>query len=257
VPYFSELLPDQLDALWSEDAPAVVAWGALEWHGAHLPLGLDGIVASWFAQRLVDRTNGVLLPGIWLPMTTLPHRHSLQIRTETFRMVLDELISGLYQSGARRVCLITGHYAQGHQVEMSEAALRAMDDHEGLQVFSGAPLELLADFDLLDHAAHFETSQLLAIRPDLVHLEHIEEGASSHESAVIGDRPSRGNALEGEALLEAGLNAWLAWIQDGSIERLEAHHKGVFDRYADYMDKYYQGSWEDAIQAWWAEKGDA
>jgi creatinine amidohydrolase len=248
------LLPDQLEALWQGGAPAIVPWGALEWHGAHLPLGLDGIIAEWFAAELAERTGGVLLPGVWLPMTTLPHPQSQQIRTETFRMVLDDLLEGLYASGARRVCLVTGHYAQGHQVEMSEAALRAMDDHEGLLVFSGAPLELLGEDRLLDHAAHFETSQLLAIRPDLVHLDLLAAGAHpAHDSAVLGDEPTLGSAAEGSELLESALTSWVAWL-NASAEELETHYKGVFDRYAPYMDAYFQGSWEEAMKRWWAEK---
>jgi len=256
VARYAELLPEQLDLLWQQNAPAILPWGALEWHGAHLPLGLDGIVATWFAEQLAAQTSGVLLPGVWLPMTTLPHRHSLQVRTETLRMVLDDVIAGLYESGARRICLISGHYAQGHQVEMSEAALRAMDDNPGLLVLSGAPLELLGDDRMLDHAGQFETSELLAIRPDLVHLENLTEDVpTAHDSAVIGERPTRGSASEGQALLESALTAWTEWIQDASFERLEAHHKSVFDRYTPYIDAYYRGSWEDAMTAWWAEKG--
>jgi len=258
VPLYSELLPEQLDALWAKGAAAIVPWGALEWHGDHLPLGLDGIIASWFAEQLAQRIEGVLMPGMWLPMTTLPHHLSLQVRTETLRMLLDDLLSELYNSGARKVCLVTGHYAHGHQVEMSEAAMRAMDDHEGLLVFCAAPLELLADPNLLDHAARYETSQLLAIRPDLVHLERLSKNhISVIQSAVLGGDPMLGDAEEGHALLQGGLKTWEAWIHDSDRLSLEQDYKGVFDRYAGYIDAYYRGSWEEAIKAWWAEKGDS
>lgn len=256
MPRYSELLPDKLDALWNAGAPAIVPWGALEWHGPHLPLGLDGIVAEWFAERLSDRMTAVLLPAIWLPMTTLPHRHSLQIGVETFRAILDEVIEGLYSSGARRVCLITGHYAHGHQVEMTEAALRAMDDYPDLCVFSAAPLELLADDSLLDHAAQYETSQLLAIRPNLVRLDlAAPDSLSVHETAVLGERPELGSSEEGSRLLSAGLDAWKAWVEAATRNDLEAHYKRLFDRYAAYMDAYFQGSWDKAMAAWWEQEG--
>ncbi len=257
MPRYAELLPNQLNSLWAANAPAIVPWGALEWHGSHLPLGLDGIVADFFAERLAEQVGGVLLPQMWVPMTTLPHPHSIQFRTETFRGVLDDLLGGLFQSGARRVCLITGHYAQGHQVEMSEAALRAMEDYSGLLVLCATPLELLDDDRFLDHAGHYETSQLLAIRPELVHLElrPLEYG-SPHNSAVLGEAPELGTAEEGEALLEAGLNSWCAWLEEASAESLNNHYKSVFDRYATYVRSYYRGSWEDAIEEWWSKKGE-
>ena len=50
---------------------------------ATCPLGLDGIVAEAFAARLAELIDGILLPGCWLPITTLPHPLSLQISTET------------------------------------------------------------------------------------------------------------------------------------------------------------------------------
>ena len=43
---YAELTPEQLEKRWSEKPLAIIAWGALEWHGSHLPLGLDGIVAE-------------------------------------------------------------------------------------------------------------------------------------------------------------------------------------------------------------------
>jgi creatinine amidohydrolase len=250
------LRPEQLDGLWSTEASAIVAWGALEWHGSHLPLGLDGIVAEWFARRLSDLTQSVLLPTMWLPITTLPHRYSQQVRTETLRMILDDLFAGLHKSGARKIAVVTGHYAQGHAIELSEAALRAMDDHDGLLVFVGSPLELLAEPELMDHAAHNETSQLLAIRPDLVHLEELPSEPTSQSSAILGESPQLGSADEGRQLLQRGLDAWIGWMSTASRLTLDEHYRSVFDRYQEYVDKYYEGSWEDAIQKWWRDQSE-
>jgi hypothetical protein len=72
--------------------------------------------------------------------------------------------------------------------------------------------------------------------------------------AVIGESPTLASAEEGRELLEAGLTTWKTWVESGSAEQLEAHYKGVFDRYEAYMDAYFRGSWEDAMRLWWAEK---
>src|SRR5437016_10864973 len=105
---YAELRPDELDAAFANKPLAVIAWGALEWHGPHLPLGLDGIVAESFAESLAEKTAGVLLPGCWMPITTLPHPASLDIRTEAIRLILDDLLECLYGAGARMVCVVTG-----------------------------------------------------------------------------------------------------------------------------------------------------
>ena len=171
-------------------------------------------------------------------------------------MVLDDLLSGLYVSGARTICLVTGHYAQGHQLELAEAAIRTMEDYSGLRILTAAPLELLADQNLLDHAAQYETAQLQSIRPDLVHLEFLSPHANgAHESGVLGQSPANGCAEEGEALLNAGLDAWIEWVEFSDFNSLNAHYRNVFDQNSEYVNTYYRGSWEDAIKAWWTDKG--
>ena len=254
---YSECRPDELLERWNQGAAAIVPLGALEWHGDHLPLGLDGMVAEWFCDQLAKDLDGVLLPGMWLPITTLPHRLSLQVRTETFRLIIEDLVAGLIQSGARKICLVTGHYAQGHQIELAEFALRAMDDHPGIMIFTATPLELLRNDSFLDHAARFETSQLLAIRPELVRIELICDSESPIESAILGEPPKFGSGDEGVQLLKAGLEAWQKWISSASRADLRNHYNDVFDRYSTYVERYYKGSWEEAILSWWKEKGSA
>jgi creatinine amidohydrolase len=69
---YAELRPEELAAALAANPTFICPWGALEWHGAHLPLGLDGIVAEAFSERLATATGAILLPGTWLPMTAHP-----------------------------------------------------------------------------------------------------------------------------------------------------------------------------------------
>ena len=254
MPRYDEVFPADLRALWESGAPAIIPWGALEWHGDHLPLGLDGILAEYFAKQLSERLNGVLLPGIWLPITTLTHPSSLQIRTETFRLILDDIIGSLYKSGARRIAIVTGHYAQGHLVELFEASLRGMEDYPRLLIFSGSPLQPLGRPEWLDHAGHFEAAQLLAIRPDLVKLGALPDGEVSKLNGVLGSDPRQASAEEGYALLDQGLQAWERWMQGSNRTTLDADYKDRFDHLQDYVDDFYTGSWDDALELWWRTK---
>lgn len=256
---YAELSPQELDSAWSERPLATIAWGALEWHGPHLPLGLDGIVAEHFAERLADRAGGVLLPACWMPITTLPHPASLQIRTEAFRMVIDDLLEGLYAAGARVVCVVTGHYAQGHEIEMYEAALRAMERYSGYRVLAATPLEVLGDDSLLDHAARWETAQLQAIRPDLVHLDTLPEELNPRRCAVLGESPRSASVEAGSSVLERALHTWAEWVSEllstpdtGFLREFYQRRK---QDYARYVRTYYTGSWEQALHDWWLTLG--
>lgn len=252
---YAELNPQELDAAWSERPLAVIAWGALEWHGPHLPLGLDGIIAEHFAELLAERTGGVLLPACWMPITTLPHPASLQIRTEAFRLLMDDLLEGLYASGARVVCVVTGHYAQGHEIEMYQAALRAMEGHSNYRVLAATPLEVLGDDSLLDHAARWETAQLQAVRPELVHLDRLPDELNPRRCAVLGDDPKLASPAEGQAILDRALDTWSEWVGELLGSPNTAFLKEFYERrkrdYAKYIRTYYTGSWEQALHDWW------
>lgn len=255
---YAELLPDELAALWQTKPIAISAWGALEWHGPHLPLGLDGLVAEHFAERLAEQTDGVLLPTVWLPITALPHPFSLSMQSEVVKEIWHNWLSGLYSAGARVICLVTGHYAQGHEIELYHASLQAMDEHHDLCVISSTPLEILGNDDYLDHAGRWETAQLLAVRPDLVHLEKFPGMLGSKQVAVLGADPRQANREEGEALLREALSRWTQWIErwfhEGKQQPLRDFYEERLKAYEEYVQRYFSGSWEEAIQQWWASR---
>jgi len=163
-------------------------------------------------------------------------------------------LMGLHGAGARTICVVTGHYAQGHEIEMYEAALRAMEDMPGLRVFAATPLEVLDQEAFLDHAGRYETSQILAIRPDLVRLGSLPVDLSPKNDAVLGEDPRQGTAEEGERLFNQALAKWQSWIAGADEEDLARHYKAAFDRYQPYVEQYLDSSWEAAILAWWATK---
>ena len=138
---YTELRPDQLETAIHDQPLAIVPWGALEWHGPHLPLGLDGIVAEGFCEMLAERTRGVFLPTYYIPITTLPHKFSLQTRAEVVASVWHELLTQLKEAGFKTVALVSGHYAHPHEILLARAAQEALE--QGLAVLSGPPLSIL------------------------------------------------------------------------------------------------------------------
>jgi creatinine amidohydrolase len=256
---YAELRPDQLSERLEEVPVAIVPWGALEWHGPHLPFGLDGLVAESFCQELAARTGAVLLPTTYLPITALPHPQSISIRTEVVRGAWQDLLDGLGRAGFRLVCLISGHYAQGHEIVLAEVADQFSRGGKAL-VLAGTPLALLSDPLLLDHAGRWETSQLLHFRPELVDLTALPPGSLPPVSqvAVLGDDPRQASAEQGRAIVERALQAWETWIErllgGQALGALHELYSARMASYQAYLDRYYHGSWEAAIEAWWKER---
>src|SRR5262245_5383167 len=197
---YAELRPEQLEAIVAAAPIAYVPWGALEWHGPHLPLGLDGFTAEGVAERVIQRTGGVLLPTTWWPITALPHRFSLSVNSQVIQALWDGIFAELARVGFRVVVLLSGHYAQGHELVLMDAAEHAIAAH-GLLVLAVPPLALV-DEEMLDHAAHWETALMMAIRPRLVDLDALGSGPlRPATSAVLGDDPRRATPTQGEAVI--------------------------------------------------------
>ena len=255
---YAELRPDQLADRLEAYPVAIAPWGALEWHGPHLPFGLDGLVADAFCEQLAGRIGAVLLPATYLPITALPHQHSISIRAEFVRGAWEDLLAGLGRAGFRLVCLVSGHYAQGHEIVLAEVADQVSSG--GPLVLAGTPLALLGDPGLLDHAGRWETSQLLHFRPDLVDLAALPAGSPAplNRSAVLGDDPRQGSAELGQQVVERAITAWERWIERLLVSNdLTALHQLYSSRkaaYQPFVDRYFKGSWEAAIEAWWGER---
>ena len=257
---YTEMRPAALSERLATKPIAIVPWGALEWHGAHLPFGLDGLVAEAFSERLADSSGAVLLPTFYLPITSLPHSHSLSLPSETVREVWASLFDELARAGFELICLVSGHYAQGHEWVLTEVA-ETFTRSESSWVLAGTPLSLLEEPELLDHAGRYETSQLLALRPDLVELDALEPDdlPDPHRSAVLGGDPREATAVEGEELIALGVQAWTDWIDRLVASDDPAPLFDLYERrrrsYQSYVDRYYEGSWEAAIQDWWEQAG--
>jgi creatinine amidohydrolase len=254
---YAELRPNQLEAIVAHAPIAYLPWGALEWHGPHLPFGLDGFTAEALCKRAVQRTGGVLLPTTWWPITALPHRFSLSIQSEVVQALLDGIFAELARAGFRVVVLISGHYAQGHELVLMDAAEHAMVEH-GLLALTVPPLALVDD-EMLDHAAHWETALLLALRPRLVDLDALgEEALHPSWAAVLGRDPRAATAQQGESALalatERIARSVQALLENGSAASLHELYSRRRAGYQAYVKKYFRGSWEEAIQNWWKDR---
>jgi creatinine amidohydrolase len=252
---YTELRPDALSAIRDQAPVAYLPWGALEWHGPHLPLGLDGLLAETVAERVAQLVGGVILPTTWWPITALPHRDSLSVRSEVVQALWEDIFAELAKADWQVVVALSGHYAQGHDLMLMDAAEKAMARH-GILVLALPPLALV-DEEMLDHAALWETAQLLALRPDLVDLDALGEGPlDPKESAVLGRDP-RGAATAslGERALSLAVGRLAKAVEqlllDGSAAPLHALYEQRRLHYRPYIERYLGGSPEEGIIAWW------
>jgi creatinine amidohydrolase len=259
---YGHLRLDQIEAKVASAPVAYVPWGALEWHSVHLPLGLDGLLAESIAERAVAQTGGVVLPAMYLPITALPHRFSISFKASTVRAVLDDLLAELARVGFRVVVLLSGHYAQGHELVLMDAAEAAMEQHR-LQVLATPPMALVSG-DYLDHAGRWETAQLLATHPKLVDQRSLQQALATHPAGhvadlgILGELPTAATAGSGEVAIEQAVDAIKSWVRrlltTSDTHALHEFYGQRRNEYAAFVAQYFNGSYEDAAAAWWSDR---
>jgi creatinine amidohydrolase len=254
---YSELFAEQLEAIIAVAPVAYVPWGALEWHGPHLPFGVDGFIAEALCERTARRVGGVVLPITWWPITSLPHRFSISIASDAIQALWDSLFSELARVGFKVAVVISGHYAQGHVWVLMDAAEHAIASGDML-VLAVPPLALV-DEEMLDHAARWETAQMLALHPKQVRLDALPDGALQPlSSAVLGQDPRGATVHQGEAALALATERLVvsvrSLLQHGGADVLRELYARRRAGYQPYVERYFRGSWEGAIDAWWRDK---
>lgn len=195
-------------------ATVLVPLGALEQHGAHLPLHTDSEVAravcDTVAERLTDRQ--VLVAATVAYGASGEHEDfpgTVSIGTEALVHLVVELVrSARRWSGP--VVLVTGHGGNAEALDRAVAQLRR-ESHDVAWTSCAEP-----GWDA--HAARAETSLLLALDPGTVRMDAAAPGPVEPVSAllprlraggvaavspggVLGD-PRGASAAEGEDLLE-------------------------------------------------------
>jgi creatinine amidohydrolase len=160
-------------------ALVVVPMGAVEQHGHHLPTGTDSLIAGALARAAAERAAAdlegdvIVLPQQWVGASDhhLPFGGTLSLRPSTLLAVLEDVLASVAGAGARRVVLVNGH---GGNSGVCHAAAAAASARHGLAVahldyWQLLPINVETDgAPVPGHAGAFETSMLLALRPELV-----------------------------------------------------------------------------------------
>jgi creatinine amidohydrolase len=197
---------------------AVLPVAATEQHGPHLPLSVDttlieGVVAAAL-PHLPAALRVLFLPtqavGFSPEHTAFPG--TLSFSAETLLRIWTEIGEAVARTGIRRLLLLNGH---GGQVGAMDLVARDLRARCGLLVYSTSwfalplPPEVEQQFPPHEHrfgihAGDVETSMMLHLRPELVHMD-----AARDFPSTSADRAAR------YPILGNGRSAKFAWqMQD-------------------------------------------
>jgi creatinine amidohydrolase len=169
------LLPHEVVAALAGRSVAYLPLGSIEFHAAHLPIGLDGLTAHGVCLRAAARGGGIVLPPLFYGVggghTSYPW--TIMVGSDLpLRELLAASLNRLQDFGVRTVVLFTGHFSDEQLALIDDVAAswNAGRPRPRLRVLALAVNRAQARV-APDHAGVFETSLLSALRPDRVRLD--------------------------------------------------------------------------------------
>ena len=181
-----------LSAINEDTIIVIPAGGGTKEHGYHLPMGTDMYVTDYIAEKVTERCPVITLPIVsyaYYP-AFVDWKGSVSIGYDTSIKLMEEIILSYARHGVRKFLIIDGGISTQNPMHiLSSEMLRK----HGLRVATtniGA-LEKEAKAKVCKqprggHGDESETSCMLVIRPDLVHMEKaVEEYTMPVKGAVV------------------------------------------------------------------------
>ena len=189
------LRPGQLEAAARAFPVVYVPFGLIEWHGRHLPLGNDALKAHGILVKTAEQFGGVVYPPVFF------HEGFDQA---ILVPVLTTLFERLKKTGFRVIVGVSGHNVT-EQIDMIDAALGPVTADGTVAGLGAWEVTLsMCDESATDHAAKWETSNMMYFYPHLVDMAALGDGPLTddmspphgiggldpreHASAAVGER---------------------------------------------------------------------
>jgi len=177
--YVGYLTSPEFSELIKSVRGVILVIGSCEQHGYHMPLETDNIIGNEIAIKVAEATELLLLPAIsygqvW---SAKDFPGTIAISSDTIKRLIRDIVISLERFNVKNIILFSAH--NGNTGILKESARELYDEfgweniwHFSL-AFSGDLLSILESKmpGNVHHAGELETSMMLAIRPDLVHME--------------------------------------------------------------------------------------
>lgn len=206
--FYEELAPEEFRKRIAECPVGYVPLGTIEWHNEHLPLGTDIIRGAGLFSIIAKEVGGIVFPPLFLGPDREREENGIQyygmdvyedyLKCPPYPLtkfpgscyhVSDELYQEIVRNMARqaaragfKILFGTGHgpstsqFARLSDEMYAECGIRLLSLRDGTGVKG-------------DHAAKHETSDVMYLRPELVHMDRLSKDPDDFPKGVSGEDP--------------------------------------------------------------------
>ncbi len=229
---WEEMFRDEIEAAIAARPVCYFAYGLSEPHGVQNALGLDGLKARALVERAAAAHGGVVAPmtwwhvhetpyGLaWLAEQNAPVTYLTDVPAEVFLQQIVYQLRAAENAGFRAAVLVTGHYG-GIEMDIQYAA-QVYSSRRPLRTAAAADSDLIRYRDYRgDHAGVCETSQLWALRPELVDISRMPDEPMEGLTFASGEFARGASRREGEAIVASQIES-LRRVSDALLEQADA-----------------------------------
>lgn len=200
---------------------AIIPVGSIEQHGPHLPVMTDWAIATELGKRVAEKTGAFLLPA--LPVSTcrehMGKKGAVWMEPTTFYQMMTDIILSLKTQGFKKVAILQLHggifvmtpLVRDLNAKYNPDLMVALID-PGIfsqTLYREGILETSTEL----HAGESETSSILAVAPETVHMDravdfvpnvsrpYLSYGSIFRASPTgVWGEPSKASAEKGERI---------------------------------------------------------
>ena len=178
-------------AIQQAQGTCLLPFGIVEKHGPHLPLGTDLLNARYVALQAAQQEYAVVFPEYYFGQIfearhepgTIAYSAHLQLE------LLQETTDEMARNGCKKVVIVNGHGGNENLLPyFAQTQLAKAHDYVVYVVpivdapAEGPPARKTSGVDW--HAGEIETSKVLIVRPDLVHIERAATESGADQGRV-------------------------------------------------------------------------
>lgn len=222
----------------NDNIPVLIPCGAVEYHGPHLPVGADTLIADTLADMIEKNCRCIVMPHIPYSPTYFwagaPTDGEIDFSSDALYLYAKELFKGLLKVGFRRIYVIQHHQGQNGApdvclkkaaadviAEVSKeygAGWGARLDNKYGDILSAVKVFQLDSFtecdsnDGLSHAGKLETEIVMQNYGRTVDMSLLTADIINSKRYLKNGRPDLADKKHGEKILKKIADSWIKEI---------------------------------------------
>ncbi len=224
--------PDFVAAIARAEGTCLLPFGILEKHGPHMPIGTDLINVRYAALHAAEQQYAVVFPAYYFgQIAEARHQPGTVAYSRDMQLaLLQETTDEMARNGCKKILIVNGH--GGNESLLPYFAQTQLNKPHDYVVYvydertppAGGPQKKTSN-DM--HAGESETSKMMAVRPDLLHMDR-----ATSESGADQDRQK----------LPEGVYTGIWWYA-----RFPNHYSGEGSAATRELGEYQMKWWIDSV----------